>query len=448
MIILKNATLIDENANVRTRQDIVVEGGIIRRIVSSDSPQEDMAGENSPEKSAHLNNIRDDDEVIDCTDYVVTPGLVNLHAHTAMNIFKGIAEDVEADVWFNEMIWPYESRMTPEDIYTGTVLGIAEMIGNGVTAVADHYFGEEQVLKAALDTGIRMDIAPTVFGTAPDFKDRLSRVKEFIKAHSNDSDRVALRFGPHSNYTCPGSTLEEIVDTARSMSLPIHLHLSEEEPQVITSREKTGRTPFEVLHDAGGFQTGVLVAHGLWVEESDVPLLGEDTWFAFCPKTYMKLGYGRGGFFSNYDRLHFGFGTDGAASSNTVNIIEQARLFALLEKFERRDALVMDAAAVWKHLMEGHRALPFGSGRMQEGAPADLVIWDLWTPDTCAFYNPLSAILYSAGSANVRYTMVGGEFLKADGRLKLNVKELMQDLRLRQKELLGRGKGKAQVYYG
>ena len=438
MIILKNATLIDENANVLTRQDVVVEDGVIRRIAASDSPEKTAAKECRPENA----------EVIDCTDYVITPGLVNLHAHTAMNIFKGIAEDVEADVWFNEMIWPYESRMTPEDIYTGTVLGIAEMIGNGVTAVADHYFGEEQVLRAAKDTGIRMDIAPTVFGTAPDFKDRLAQVKEFIETHRGDSDRVALRFGPHSNYTCPGSTLEEIVDTARSMGLPIHLHLSEEEPQVLTSREKIGRTPFEVLHDAGGFRTGVLVAHGLWVEEGDVPLLGEDTWFAFCPKTYMKLGYGRGGFFANYDRLHFGFGTDGAASSNTVNIIEQARLFALLEKFERRDALAMDAAAVWKRLMEGHRALPFGSGRLQEGAPADLVIWDLWTPDTCAFYNPLSAILYSAGSANVRYTMVGGEFLKYDGRLKLDVQGLMQDLRRLQKDLLARGKGKAQVYYG
>lgn len=431
MIKLHNATLIDQSGACLFHRDVYIDGGRIVKICEAGAAQPGMTP----------------DETVDCSAYFVSPGLVNLHAHTAMNIFKGIAEDVPAEVWFNEMIWPYESKMTPEDIYAGTVLGIAEMLNNGVTAVADHYFGEEQVLRAAKDTGIRTDIAPTVFGMAPDFRERLAQVAEFIGEHQRDSNRISLRFGPHSDYTCPGDTLGEIVDAAKRMGLPIHLHLSETKLQVEQSIERTGRTPFRRLYDAGGFDLPVLVAHGLWVTEDDLAFINENTWFAFCPKTYMRLAAGRGGFFDISDRLHYSFGTDGAASSGTVNTLEQARLFAMLEKFERGDATAQPALDIWRRLMAGHAVFGADTGRLEEGATADLVVWDLKTPDTMAYYHPVSAILYGATSANVRYTMVEGEFLKYDGRLKMDFAEIAREAMELQKALLSRGKGKAEVYY-
>ncbi|MBQ8305785.1 MAG: amidohydrolase family protein [Blautia sp.] len=429
--LLKNANLITETGECLRHQDVYIRGDRIAAICEAGTVQEDPPA----------------DEVIDCSKYFVSPGFTNLHSHTAMNIFKGIAEEVTAEAWFNEMIWPYESKMTDEDIYVGTVLGIAEMIDNGVTAVADHYFGEEQVLKAALDTGIRMDIAPTIFGTAPEFRDRLAAVSEFVRKHQEDSPRISLRLGPHSNYTCPEDTLAEIVSEAKKHDLPIHLHLAETELQVTQSLERSGKTPFRYLYDAGGFEIPVLVAHGLWLTEEDLSYIRDDTWFAFCPKTYMKLAAGRGGFFRFADQLHYSFGTDGAASSNTLNTLEQARLFALLEKFERNDATVRPAAEVWQKLMAGHEVFGAGGGRMAEGAAADLVIWDLLTPDTMNFYDPVSAILYSANSRNVRYTMVGGEFLKYDGKLLMDFPRITEDALRLQRELLDRGRGKAQVFY-
>ena len=431
MIRLHNATVITHTGECDSHRDIYIEGGRIAAIRESGAPLPDSVPT----------------DTVDCSSYFVSPGLVNLHAHTAMNIFKGIAEDVSAESWFNDMIWPYESRMTDRDIYTGTLLGIAEMLNNGVTAVADHYFGEEQVLRAAKDTGIRMDIAPTVFGMAPDYRDRLTQVSEFIREHQADSPRIALRFGPHSDYTCPGETLHEIVDAARRMRLPIHLHLSETKLQVAQSFERTGRTPFQRLHDAGGFDLPVLVAHGLWVTEDDLSLINDDTWFAFCPKTYLRLVSGRGGFFDYSDRLHYGFGTDGAASSGDINALEQARLFAMLEKFERDDATLRPALEVWQRLMAGHAVFGAGTGKIEENAPADLAIWDLQTPDTMAYYHPVSAILYAANSANVRYTMVEGEFLKYDGRLKMDFAEVAREAMALQRELLARGKGRARVFY-
>ena len=435
-VYLKNASLIGRDAKVISGQDLFVREGRIDAILPAGSKASDQKREEiSPE------------EIIDCSRYYVTPGLANLHVHTAMNIFKGIAEDVTPDAWFNERIWPYESQMTDEDVYVGTLLGIAEMIDNGVTAFADHYFGEEQVLKAVKETGIRCSLAPTVFGTAPDFAERLSQVSSFIEAHRKDSGRISFHMGAHSDYTCPAPTLGKIIDEAKRIGVPVHLHLSEEEPQVIRSREKTGKTPFAVMKEAGGFDLPVLIAHGLWIEEEDLPYLREDTWFASCPKTYMKLAMGKGGFYRFCDVLNYGFGTDGAASSNTLNPAEQARMFGLLEKYQQKDSTLHPAAEIWRHLIGGQDALPFGAGLLTEGAPADLVIWDLFSTDTFPFYDPVTAILYSSNRSNVRYTMVEGDFLKYDGKLTMNTEELFADAIRLQKELLKRGKGKANVLY-
>ena len=430
-ILLKNAGLLDEEANCILNQNVYVQEGKILKILPAAEDTEPIHA----------------DETIDCSKYYVSPGLANLHTHTAMNIFKGIAEDVTADAWFNEMIWPYESKMTDEDIYVGTLMGIAEMINNGVTVFADHYFGEEQVLKAVKETGIRGDLAPTLFGMTPDFHERLAQVKAFIQEHRNDSDRISFHMGPHANYTCPSPTLKEIIDVAKELNLPIHLHVSEEDVQVEKAREETGLTPFGILYEAGGFDCKVLIGHGLWIEEEDLKYLRDDTWFAFCPKTYMKLASGKGGFFDYYKQLNYGFGTDGAASSNTLNPVEQARLFGLMGKYQERNSAAYTATEIWQHLMASHQAFSFGSGRLKEGAPADLVIWDLYQPDTFPFYSPISAILYSSNSQNVKYTMVAGEFLKYNGKLKIDTKTLMQEAVRLQKALLERGKGKAQVAY-
>lgn len=429
--LLKNGTLLNEKADVIQHQNLYVQDGKIAKIV-------DVTADDGSLQA---------DEVIECGSYFVSPGLANLHVHTAMNIFKGIAEDVTADAWFNEMIWPYESKLTDEDVYIGTMLGIVEMINNGVTVFADHYFGEEQVLKAVMSTGIRGDMSPTVFGMAPNFPERLEQVKEFITSHREDSDRISFRMGAHSNYTCPGDTLGRLVDAAKEIQVPLHLHLAEEPNQVMTSRRQFGKTPFEIFADAGGFDCPVLVGHGLWIEESDLKLLGEDTWFAFCPKTYMKLAAGKGGFFQFHEQLNYSFGTDGAASSNTLNPMEQARLFALLSKFQDNDAVAYDAAGIWQRLMTGHEAFSFGTGKLTEGAPADLVVWDLQQLDTFPYYSPITAILYSSNSQNVKYTMVGGDFLKYDGKLKMDLSELIREATRLQKELLARGKGKASVLY-
>lgn len=430
--LLWDASLIDGNGNVQSHKNIEIAGGVITAV-------------NDYEEGAVLPEA---EESICCKDFVITPGFVNMHSHAAMNIFKGIAEDVSDEAWFNECIWPYESKMTDEDVYLGTKLAIAEMASHGVTTFADHYFGEEHVLKAVHETGIRADIAPTIFGAAGNLSERLTEVSDLVDKYKNMNPRIHVRFGPHAPYTCPEPYLSEIVKAAKAHNSGIHLHISETKLQVEQSLAATGKTPFQVCYEAGCFDTHCLVAHGLWIEDEDVKYLGKDTWFGFCGKTYMKLAMGNGGIYRNKEKLNFSFGTDGAASSNTLDILEQARYFSLIGKYICDDPTTYETSYVWKHLMDGHKALGFNAGKVEAGFDADLVIWDLKKVNTFPVYHPLTALLYSADASNVKYTMVGGSFLKYDGKLTcVNEEELLEEVKLAHEKLMKRGKGKAVVVY-
>lgn len=424
--LFQNATLINEQGRLSPHTDLLVEGGLIARI-----------GPHLPAEGAR---------VIDCTGQFLTPGLCNLHAHTPMNIFKGIAEDVNIDDWFNRELWPYESKITDEDIYWGSKLAIAEMAQNGVTAFADHYFGGAMIAQAARECGLRADIAYTAFGFGGDAAAEIQATEDLMDACAGDP-LVQVRFGPHSPYMCTPEVLIALVERARARGVGIHLHVSETAAQVAESREKYGRTPFAVVADCGGFTLPCIVAHALYIEEGDLPLLGEDTFVAACPKTYLKLGMGEGGLWRHWKNLRLATGTDGAASSATVNPLEQARLFALLGKW-RDQAEDFALEDIWRLLFAGHQALGFHSGRLEEGWAADLNVWSLDDPATAPLYDPLAAILYSADPARaIRHTLVGGHFVKEDGRLAFDVEEILRESARCAAAIGRRGKGESKLFF-
>lgn len=431
-VLLKNSKIIDENGKLSRNANIYVSSGKIEKISSIES-------EDYKESEEY--------EIIDCTDLYITPGFVNLHAHSPMNIMKGIAEDILIDNWFNEKIFPYESKLEAEDVYWGAVIASVEMINNGVTAFADHYFSEESIYKAVENTGIRADIAPTIFGLADNYKEQLKNAEHFVEKYKGKNSRISLRLGPHAPYTCPREILTEIINSAKNLGVGIHLHVSETKEQVEDSLRLTGKTPIEVLYDSGGFDVDVIIAHGLWATKEDLKFINDNATFAFCPKTYMKLSMGKGNIYELKDRINYSFGTDGAASSNTLNPLEQARLFALNGKMFTENATDFDTAEIWKRLMNGHNALKFNTGKIKEGYEADLLIWDLNMVNTFPVYNPLTSIIYSSNPNNIKYTMVQGEFLKYDGKLKANVPVILKKVEEIQENILVRGKGKSKVNY-
>lgn len=426
-ILLKNGNIIDDNGRLEKNMNIYVVNGKIEKI-TEESEQADC-------------------ETVDCSGLYITPGFVNLHTHSPMNIMKGIAEDISIENWFNEKIFPYESKLEAEDVYWGTVIAAQEMINNGVTAFADHYFSQESVYKAVEDTGIRGDIAPTIFGLAADYEQQLKDAVSFVEKYKGKSSRIKLRLGPHAPYTCPGDKLKEIIDSARKLEVGIHIHVSETKEQVEDSIKLTGKTPVQVLYESGGSDVDVIMAHGLWTTNEDLKYINDNAVFAFCPKTYMKLSMGNGSIYELKDKLNYSFGTDGAASSNTLNPLEQSRLFALNGKFIKGNATDFKITEVWKSLMNGHKALKFNTGKVAEGYDADLLIWDLNTANTFPVYDPLASIIYSSDSNNIKYTMVQGEFLKFDGRLKADMSTILKKAGEIQLKILERGKGKSKVNY-
>ncbi len=427
-ILLKNANIIDHEGKISTNINIYIKDGLITNI--TDDIYEEITK-----------------EVIDCSNYFVTPGLVNLHTHTPMNVFKGIAEDVNADDWFNTEIWPYESKMTEDDVYVGSLAAIKEMIDNGVTAFADHYFCADRICDAVIETGIKADIAPTVFGMSEDFNETLEKVTNMIKEKKDISSRLNVRMGPHAPYTCPNDTLKKIINRAKELNVGIHLHVSENQQQVDESLKIYGQTPFERVNDAGGFDIPCIIAHGLWITQDDRKYLNDNTYIAVCPKTYMKLSLGLGHIWDNSSELPLCTGTDSAASSNTLDPIEQARLFALIGKYTKYAPNSFILSDIWKMLMRGHEALPFNSGKIEENYAADLVIWDFKLHNTAPIYNPLASIIYSSNSSNVLYNIVDGKILKRNGVVETVSENLVNELSKVSNDILRRGKGKTNLVF-
>jgi 5-methylthioadenosine/S-adenosylhomocysteine deaminase len=418
---LNHCTLLDEEGNFHFNQSIVINDGILQRITS------------------------DVLEGVDCGGLIISPGLVNLHTHAAMSIFKGIAEDVYIDAWFNEEIWPYESKMLDTDVYVGTKLAIAEMLNNGVTAFADHYFSPKAVIQAIEEMKIKGDCAITLFSQFPGYHENLEEAIKLIQ--SKQVNNVRLRLGPHSPYTCSFEALEEMSDWAKQLNCGLHLHVSETQRQVDDSLELNGKKPLEMTAQSGCLDVPCIIGHGLYITPEEFKLLRDDTMIALSVKTYQKLAMGVGYLWENLDDKHYAIGTDGAASSNTLSPLEQARTLALLIKHEKKDSTQADLKQIWKLLMNGHNALSFNSGKLKVGYAADLVFWDLNRINTLPLYNPLASILYSSDSTNIKAVMIDGEYIKEDYHLKIDEEALISEVHTCVENLLQRGKGKAKVEF-
>lgn len=395
--IIKNGSLLNSNGDLINRGYLLIENGIIKKV-----------GEAFPLPKNPGKNAR----IIDASGCVITPGLVNLHTHSPMSLMKGLGEDLDIESWFNDFVWQFEAKLKPDDIKMGAKLGIAEMLQSGVTAFADHYFYAEKIAEAACDTGIKADVAPTIFEDEKEIEKNI----ELVKKWRNKSSRIHFRFGPHSPYVCPRKILKKTAEKAKKLSSEVHIHVSETREQVEESLQEHGQTPFEYLNECGLLEIPAILAHGLWLKEKDIPFLSSEHYMAVSPKTYLKLGMGRGNIWQFYNELPLSIGTDGAASSNTLNPLEQARLFALLGKdvFTPEDFKLKE---IWKLMMKGHEALNFNSGALEAGKAADLVIWDLSEFNVFPGNNPIAALLYSSETTQARDVIIDGDFIVKNNRL-------------------------------
>lgn len=432
-LLIRRATVVDPGpgaTRVLPEHDIGIRGNRIQMVAPS--------GSGDPPEAVR---------VIAGEGKIALPGLINLHAHAAMVLFRGAAEDVPLGQWLHDYIWPMEVNLTPDDIYHGARLAAAEMIAAGVTTVVDHYFAMDRVAQAIVESGMRGHLAWTMFGQDP--RGELATAEHFASRwHGAAGGRVRVWLGPHAPYTCPPEFLKDAAAEARRLGLGCHIHVSETVEQVEASRRNWGVPPIQWLDRLGLLENRTLLAHAAHPTPEELDLLaGRPTGVAHCPKTFLKLAAGIAPVVEMRRRgIPVGLGSDGAASNNTLDILEQMRLAALLQKHQRGDAGALPLHEVLAlATFEGARALGLENelGRIAPGYLADIILLGTEGPHLQPLHNPLAAVVYSARASDVDTTIVDGRILMEGGRLlSVDVQEVTREVVARAGRLTRRDHGR------
>lgn len=364
---------------------------------------------------------RGDAEIIDASGLLAMPGLMNTHAHVPMVLFRGLAEDVSVNAWFNDYIWPLESSLTPEDVYWGALLGMAEMIEAGVTSVADHYFYMDEVARAVSDSGMRANLVWAVFGH--EGPEKLERTAEFVQRWQGGADgRITTWLGPHAPYTCPPGFLRLSAQRAKELGVGIHIHVSETAEQVELSLQEHGITPVRMLAETGVLDVPTILGHCLFPREEDFAILaGAPTGVCHAPKTYLKLGMGTAPV-RRFRELGIpvGLATDGAVSSNTLDILEQMRLLPLTQKGAVLDSTVMPIGEVLEIAFHGSAQVLRQQDHLGDiiaGKLADITLIRQDEMGCFPRFDAATMLVYSSSSRDVDTVICDGKVLLRGGKL-------------------------------
>jgi 5-methylthioadenosine/S-adenosylhomocysteine deaminase len=366
--------------------------------------------------------LRDDAELVDLPG-VLTPGLVNTHSHAPMVLFRGQGEGLPLDRWLQEVMWPREARLTPEDVEVAMTAASAEMLGNGVTTSVEMYFSPERIAAAVGTTGARaIIVAPVIpLPGMPPFDEQLQAAVD-LAAGAPDDGAVEYGIGPHAAYTVPLPVLREAARLTREHGLLLHLHVAETATEGADLLAAHGLSVPALLaaHDVLGGR--VLAAHCVHMDDGDLELWREyDVAVAHCPASNAKLASGIAPLRAMLDRgIRVGMGTDGPASNDGLDLLADLRLAASLARLAGRSATALTAAeAFW--LATGAAAEAIGRpdlGVLEAGRRADLVHVD--TRDLV--FEPvgdpadvLAHLVWSGAGRHVRDVWVGGRPVVRDG---------------------------------
>lgn len=436
--IIKNCDLLSfesGKAEILTTQDILIENSRIRAVAKSGSLE-----------------VTPGTETIPADGLLAVPGFINTHAHVPMVLIRNLAEDVTPTEWFNDYIWPMESNLTEDDVYWGAQLGMAEMIENGVTCVADHYFYVDRIAEAVEQSGMRANLTWAVFGH--EGEEKVDQTVEFIKRWQGKAEgRITTYLGPHAPYTTSPEFLAMCARKARQINTGIHIHVSETAPQVELSLKQYGITPVKQLQETGVFDVPTILGHCLYPREGDFEILAAaNTGIAQAPKTYMKHGMGMAPIEKYLEHsIPIGLATDGAASNNTLDIMEQMRLLAMFTKYKTSDPTVMKMGQVVDIAFRGSAKVMHLEGQIGEikaGFLADITLLRQDALYATPKANPLAALIYCLRASDVDTVLCNGKVLMQGRKLlTLDKEKIRQEVQSRVQRLSQRLPGTAIAYY-
>ncbi|MBT0733605.1 amidohydrolase [Methanoculleus bourgensis] len=360
----------------------------------------------------------DADIIIDGSDRVAIPGLVNTHTHAAMTLLRGYADDMPLAEWLSEKIWPLEAHLSGDDVYWGTKLACLEMIKSGTVAFNDMYFFMERAADAVDEMGLRATLAYGFIDLGMEEK-REAEIKatEALVAHvkARKNPRIQAAVGPHSVYTVSPEGLSWCANFAEEQEIGIHIHLSETEKEVTDCVAEFGKRPAVHLDECGCLTPRTVAAHCCWLDEAECRLLGKRGVHAsHNPASNMKLAVNRA---MPYHWLKTSganvcLGTDGCASNNSLDLMEEMKFAALLQKFAWNSQTLLPAGeAVAMATSAGARALGTGPGTLTAGAPADIVLLDARAVCNTPLHNSDSNTVYACNGGAVMTVLCQGRVL-------------------------------------
>ena len=422
-ILIKNAVIIGSEIN---KSSILIENDLITKI------NDDLSS-------------NDADEVINGEGKVLIPGLINTHTHLSMTLMRGLADDMPLNTWLNNYIWPAEANLNGEHCYAGALLACAEMIKSGTTTLNDMYFFVDDVAKAVDESGMRGILSHGMI----DLGDEEKRKKEFKesiriikKCHNTADGRIKVAMGPHAPYTCSTELLRWVRRKADKLRIRIHIHISETEFEVEQIIDSYNARPFEYLDEIGFLGDDVLAAHGVWLSDSEMDIIKDNqVKISHNPISNMKLASGVSPVSKMINNgINVSLGTDGAASNNNLDLLEEMKTAALLQKIHNLDSTLLSAKQVFEMAtINGAKALGMDKelGTIEVGKKADLTLLNFNKTHLTPYRHPLSHLVYSAQGSDIDTVICNGQILMQHRQLlTMNEPEVIQQAEEAAKDLL------------
>lgn len=408
-MLFKNIYLVDENLCAKANMYV---GTIDDKIA--------YIGEEMPE------NASDYGRVYDGKNKILMNGLFNAHGHTPMTILRGYAENYNLQDWLYNHIFPFEAKLTPEDCYYGALLGIAEMIKTGTVSVTDMYGKMESSIKAAIESGFKMNVSNglMVFDDTP-FSENINHLEEeemYEKYHGAANGRIKVDKSCHSIYTSNLKTVEALAEFCKEHDRIVHIHLSETKTEVDEAVAKYGKTPVKYFYDAGLLSSHTVAAHCVWLSSEDMDIMAETkTVAAHNPISNLKLASGVADIPKMQKKgVIIALGTDGCSSNNNLDMLEEIKIAAILNKGERLNPLATPTKDVLSFATKNGAFAQRRSdcGALKVGNKADLIVLDADKPSMQPIFNCVNNVVYSANGSDVCLTMIDGNVVYENGEFK------------------------------
>ena len=391
-------------------------------VISEEESQQEVRRElqkkwqNGTQKKTQMEAPEAWDLEYDCGRNLLMPGFKNAHTHSPMTFLRSYADDLPLERWLYDKIFPMEAQLSSEDIYELTKLAVLEYISGGITSIFDMYVDSEAVARACVEMGMRCVLVPGL----NNFVSSTKKVEtEYVRLNQMDP-LISYRLGFHAEYTCSEELLRGVAQLAHHYKAPVYMHLAETVKEVKECQARYGMTPAVFLDSLGIFDYGGGGFHCVHMSDEDMKVFQERGLYVVTnPASNLKLASGIAPIAEYVKRrIPVAIGTDGPASNNSLDMFKEMYLVATLSKVRESDAASLNPDIVLNMAtVQGAGAMGLENGdRLAPGKLADLILIDLHQPNMQPNFNCKSNLVYSAGTRNVKLTMIHGKIVFENGK--------------------------------